>query len=169
MNEIDEQTLEPAIVMNVLSEFHETQLDALMQRVDPHAFDELLTTGSSLVKSSMSTTWSLSASAMDLGMDLAELGRHLRLSADILHKLDLRLLRVSTLPERLFDLLADTLMVSVDNIRTYVALPPAIPAGVRFHATSGEPTIVLESFEDALLDEDDLSDEDRGFWLGDRC
>jgi hypothetical protein len=102
-------------------------------------------------------------------MDLAELGRHLRLSSEILHKLDLRLLRVSTLPERLFDMLADSLIVPVEHIRAYFALPPAIPAGIRFHAASGEPSVVLESVEDALLDEDDISDDDRAYWLGDRC
>lgn len=169
MNPNDEQSNEQAYAKHLLSDIHEAQLDTLLQNVASSEFDELIKAGSSVVKSAKTVTWSLSASATELGMDLPELGRHLRLSAEILQKLDLRLLRVSTLPERLFDLLADTLIVPVEHIRAYVSLPPAIPSGIRFHAASGEPNVVLESFEDALLDEDDISDDDRAYWLGDRC
>ena len=169
MNPNDEQPNEQAYAMHLLSEIHDSQLDTLLQSVATSEFADLLTTGSSVVKSAKSVSWSLITSATELGMDLAELGQHLRLSSEILHKLDLRLLRVSTLPERLFDMLADSLIVPVEHIRAYFALPPAIPAGIRFHAASGEPSVVLESFEDALLDEDDISDDDRAYWLGDRC
>lgn len=169
MNPNDEQPNEQAYAMHLLSEIHDSHLDTLLQSVATSEFADLRTTGSSVVKSAKTVSWSLSTSANDLGMDLAELGRHLRLSAEILQKLDLRLLRVSTLPERLFDLLADALIVPVEHVRAYFALPPAIPAGIRFHAASGEPNVVLESFEEALLDEDDISDDDRAYWLGDRC
>jgi hypothetical protein len=86
-----------------------------------------------------------------------------------LHKLDLRLLLVASLPERLFDKLSDVLLVPIEQLRTYVTLPPAIPAGIRFHAENGNPVIVFETFEEALLDDDDISDEDRKHWLGDKC
>jgi len=169
VNSNDEQTRDQAIALHLLNDIHEAHLDTALQNVTRREFEELIKTGSSMVTSGLSVPWSVRASAFELGMDLVELGRELRLSSEVLQKLDMRLLRVSTLPERLFDMLADLLIVPVEHIRAYVALPPAIPAGIRFHAASGEPAVVLESFEDALLDEDVLSDDDRAFWLGDRC
>lgn len=169
MNPNDDQPIEKALSMRLLSDIQDAQLDTLLQSVATSEFDELLISGSSVVKSAKTVSWSLSTSATELGMDLADLGRQLRLSSEILQKLDLRLLRISTLPERLFDMLADSLMVPVENIRAYIGMPPAVPAGIRFHAASGEPNVILESFEDALLDEADISDEDRAFWLGEQC
>jgi hypothetical protein len=66
-------------------------------------------------------------------------------------------------------MVADALMIPADFFRSYAMLPPAIPVGTRFHAESGEPQLVLESFEDALRDDDDLSEADKSFWLRDTC
>lgn len=165
----DENLGADAIGTYLLQDIHESKLNSLIENVSTAEFDQLLSDGMSAVRSHQHTTWSVSGSAKELGMDLTELGEQLRLSAEIVQKLDLRLLRVMTLPERLFEMLSDALLVPIEHIRSYVALPPAVPAGIRFLASDGDPSIVLESFEAALLDEDEMSEEDRKFWLGDQC
>ena len=169
MNSNSELDSENVIGMYLLGDVHDGEVDRILANTSFTEFDAILDTGRARVNGMKPGSWSIRESAEALGMDLAELGRHLRLSQDVLHKLDLRLLHIASLPERLFDKLSDVLLVPIEQLRTYVALPPAIPAGIRFHAESGEPMVVFETFEDALLDDDDISDDDRKHWLGDKC
>jgi hypothetical protein len=169
VNQNNEPDLEHVIATHVLAEVSESKLEAILHASSKDEFDGLLSKGRSVVSHRKAVSWSVIKSAADLGMDTGELGRHLRLPNEILQKLDLRLLHVASIPEQLFDMLADALLVPVEYIRSYVALPPAVPVGIRFHAEHGEPMVVLETFEDALLDEDEVSDDDRHFWLGDKC
>jgi hypothetical protein len=155
--------------MYLLGDVHDDEVDRILANTSSTEFDAMLDTGRARVKEMNRISWSLRESAEALGMDLVEIARQLRLSQDVLHKLDLRLLHVASLPERLFDKLSDVLLVPIEQLRTYVALPPAIPVGIRFHAENGNPVIVFETFEEALLDDDDISDEDRKHWLGDKC
>jgi len=166
MNQNNERNTEHAIAMHLLTEVSEAKLEALVHSATPKDFDALLMGARAVVASHKATSWSVSQSIKDLGMDFSDLGRQLRLPQEVLQKIDMRLLHVASIPERLFDMLADALLVPAEYIRNYVALPPAIPVGIRFHAESGEPSVVLETFEAALLDEDDLSEEDLKFWLG---
>lgn len=169
MNQNNERNTDHVIGMHILTEVSEAKLDALVYSSTRKDFDVLLTGARAVVASHKATSWSVSQSTKDLGMDLSDLGRQLRLPQEVLQKIDMRLIHVSSIPERLFDMLADALLVPVDYIRNYVALPPAVPVGIRFHAENGEPAVVLETFEAALLDEDDLSEEDLKFWLMDKC
>jgi hypothetical protein len=169
MNQNNEQNTEHVIGMHLLTEVSEANLEAAVHSSTKKDFDALLTRARGVVASEKVASWSLRQSATELGMDLRDLGHQLRLPQEVIQKLDMRLLHVASIPERLFDLLSDTLLVPVDYVRNYVALPPAIPVGIRFHAESGEPSVVLETFDDALLDEDDFSKEDLKFWLGDKC
>jgi hypothetical protein len=153
----------------LIGDVHDAEVDRILVNTPSEDFDALLVTGRAFVQSMKPVSWSIRESAEALGMDLSELGQQLRLPQDVLHKLDLRLLHVASLPERLFDTLADVLLVPIEQLRSYVALPPAIPAGIRFHAENGEPMVVLETFETALLDDDDMDDEDRSVWLGEKC
>jgi hypothetical protein len=164
-----ERDAENVIGMYVMADVHDGEVNRLLDRSTSDEFDALLGKGRAAVKSMKSSSWSIRESAEALGMDLSELGRQLRLPQDVIHKLDLRLLHVASLPERLFDTLSDVLLVPIEHLRTYVALPPAIPAGIRFHAENGEPMVVLETFEDALLDDEDISDDDRRHWLEHKC
>lgn len=169
MNPKSDVDAENVIGMYLMADVHDGEVNRLLGRTSSSEFDALLGKGRETVKSMKSGSWSIRESAEALGMDLSELGRQLRLSQDVIHKLDLRLLHVASLPERLFDTLSDVLLVPIEHLRTYVALPPAIPAGIRFHAENGEPMVVLETFEDALLDDDDISDDDRRHWLEHKC
>ena len=169
MKQNSDRNTEHMIEMHLLTEISESKLDGILQGSSQQEFDGLLLKGKSAVSDQKNAPLSVIRSAADLGMDAAELGRHLRLPKEILQKLDLRLLHMSTVPEKLFDMLADALLVPVEYIRSYVAMPPSVPAGIRFHAENGEPKVVLETFEDAMLDEEDVSDDDRRFWLGDQC
>ena len=166
MNSNSELDSENVIGMYLLGAVHDGEVDRILANTSSTEFDAIVDTR---VKEINPASWSIRKSAEALGMDMSEVSRHLRLSLDVLHKLDLRLLHVASLPERLFDKLSDVLLVPIQQLRTYVALPPAIPAGIRFHAENGEPMVVLETFEDALLDDDDISDDDRKHWLGDKC
>jgi hypothetical protein len=165
-SEIDAENI---IGVYLIGDVHDAEVDRILVNTPSEDFDALLVTGRAFVQSMNPVSWSIRESAEALGMDLSELGQQLRLPQDVLHKLDLRLLHVASLPERLFDTLADVLLVPIEQLRSYVALPPAIPAGIRFHAENGEPMVVLETFETALLDDDDMDDEDRSFWLGEKC
>ena len=169
MNSNSELDSENVIGIYLLGAVHDGEVDRILANTSSTEFDAIVDTGRARVKEINPASWSIRKSAEALGMDMSEVSRHLRLSLDVLHKLDLRLLHVASLPERLFDKLSDVLLVPIQQLRTYVALPPAIPAGIRFHAENGEPMVVLETFEDALLDDDDISDDDRKHWLGDKC
>jgi len=169
VNSNSELDSENVIGMYLLGDVHDDEVDRILANTSSTEFDAMLDTGRARVKEMNRISWSLRESAEALGMDLVEIARQLRLSQDVLHKLDLRLLHVASLPERLFDKLSDVLLVPIEQLRTYVALPPAIPVGIRFHAENGNPVIVFETFEEALLDDDDISDEDRKHWLGDKC
>jgi hypothetical protein len=169
MNQNNERNTEHVIGMHLLTEVSEAKLEALVLNSTRRDFDVMLSGARDVVASHKPASWSVGQSIKDLGMDFSDLGRQLRLPEEVLQKIDMRLLHVASIPERLFDMLADALLVPAEYIRNYVALPPAIPVGIRFHAESGEPSVVLETFEDALLDEDDLSEEDLKFWLGDKC
>ena len=169
MNPKSEVDAENVIGMYLMADVHDGEVNRLLGRTSSAEFDAFLGQGRETVKSMKPSSWSIRESAEALGMDLSELGRQLRLPQDVLHKLDLRLLHVATLPERLFDTLSDVLLVPIEHLRTYVALPPAIPAGIRFHAENGEPMVVLETFQDALLDDEDMTDDDRRHWLEHKC
>lgn len=169
MNPKSEVDAENVIGMYLMADVHDGEVNRLLGRTSSAEFDALLGQGRETVKSMKPTSWSIRESAEALGMDLSELGRQLRLPQDVLHKLDLRLLHVASLPERLFDTLSDVLLVPIEHLRTYVALPPAIPAGIRFHAENGEPMVVLETFQDALLDDEAMTDDDRRHWLEHKC
>ena len=169
MNPKSEVDVESVIGMYLLADVHDGEVNRLLSKSTSAEFDAMLVSGRATVKSMKPGSWSIRESAEALGMDLSELGRQLRLPQDLIHKLDLRLLHVASLPERLFDTLSDVLLVPIEHLRTYVALRPAIPAGIRFHAENGEPMVVLETFEDALLDDEDISDVDRRHWLEHKC
>ena len=169
MNSNSELDSENVIGMYLLGAVHDDKVDRILANTSSTEFDASLEIGRARIKGMNPGFWSIRDSAEALGMDLSELGRQLRLPQDVIYKLDLRLLHIASLPERLFDKLSDVLLVPIEQLRTYVALPPAIPAGIRFHAENGEPMVVLETFEDALLDDDDISDDDHKYWLGDKC
>lgn len=169
MNVSDDKLNEDAVSLHLLRELHEATLERSLNNTSQDDFNQLLMDGRSLVKSTQAPTWSIITSAADLGLELLELARELRLTTEILQKLDFRLLRLSTIPSRLVDMLADELLVPVEQVRSYFSLPPVVPAGIRFHALNGDPNIILESFEDALFDEDELTPEDRAFWLDSQC
>lgn len=160
---------ERTISQYLVTDHHEVNLETLLVNQSTSEFESLLAVGRTRFKNDRVTSWSILSCAAELGLELGELGRNLRLPAEVIQKLDLHLLHAASIPERLFDLVSEVLMVPADFVRNYVLLPPAVPVGTRFYAESREPQVVLETFEDALVDDDDLLEDDRDYWLGDKC
>jgi len=100
VNPKSERDAENVIGMYLMADVPDVEVNRLLDRSTSDEIDALLGKGRAAVKSIKSSSWSIRESAEALGMDLSELGRQLRLPQDVIHKLDLRLLHVTSLPEK---------------------------------------------------------------------
>ena len=99
-----------------------------------------------------------------LGLTMRAVAAQVRLSSDVLVKLDRRVVPVETVPVRLLDQLGQVLGCTADALR--LGLGGAMPqtTGAMYHAKA-PPTVGQQSFADAVRTSVTLAKADREYWL----
>jgi hypothetical protein len=98
-----------------------------------------------------------------LGLKMADVAAQVRLTSDILFKIDRRTIPVETVPARLLDQLAGLLDCSAAALRAGLAGGAAQPAPM-YHSKEA-PTPGRQSFADAVRTSVSLGETDRAYWL----
>jgi hypothetical protein len=99
-----------------------------------------------------------------LGLKMADVAAQVRLTSDILFKIDRRIIPVETVPARLLDQLAGILDCSATALRAGLAGRAPQTAGAMYHAKQ-QPTTGQQSFADAVRASVSLAEADRAYWL----
>lgn len=106
----------------------------------------------------------LSARASSLGYTVPQLAREFHLGGDILFKLDHGMIRLETVPRRLFRQLSAALQWTHDFMPAQLVGARTAPA---FYAADAPPqSEAAQSFAEALAASDGMSNDDRLAWLG---
>jgi len=129
--------------------------------------------GIAIARKAMTTTaplpiTSLVVAAQQMGQGPTDLAARVKISMTIFAKLDRRLLRAATIPERLIDDLAAAVGRGTEAVRTYLQGGAALPAGAMYRAAA-TPSVRRgedkEDFFDAIANDQTMDAEDRAAWL----
>ena len=113
---------------------------------------------------------SLASEAQARGLSLADLARSLRMDRTLLVRLEQRVLDAWTLPSALIDRLAQALERTSDEISAYLGGGQRLASGTHYRSRTA-PRMLAErpaasrSFADAVRGSQQMSDEDKAFWL----
>ena len=111
---------------------------------------------------------SLVMAAQQTGQGPADLAARVKITMTIFAKLDRRLLRAATIPERLIDDLAVAVGRGAEAVRMYLQGDATLPAGAMYSAAS-PPSVRRgegkEDFFDAIASDETMDAEDRAAWL----
>ena len=99
-----------------------------------------------------------------LGLKIADVAAQVRLTSDILVKIDRRIIPVETVPTHLLDQLAGLLDCSVAALRAGLAGRAPQTSGAMYHSKQ-QPTPGQQSFVDAVRTSVSLTEADRAYWL----
>jgi hypothetical protein len=99
-----------------------------------------------------------------LGLNMREVAARVRLTSEILFKLDRRIIPVDTVPARLLNELGAVLGCTADALRAGLGGVGPHTAGAMYHAHQ-PPTVGQQSFADAVRACLNLSAEDQAYWL----
>ena len=112
----------------------------------------------------------LASEAQARGLSLADLARSLRMDRTLLVRLEQRVLDAWTLPSALIDRLAQALERTSDEISAYLGGGQRLASGTHYRSHTA-PRMLAErpaasrSFADAVRGSQQMSDEDKAFWL----
>ena len=99
-----------------------------------------------------------------LGLNMRDVAARVRLTSEILFKLDRRIIPVDTVPARLLNELGAVLGCTADALRAGLVGGGPQTAGAMYHAKQA-PTVGQQAFADAVRASLNLSAEDRAYWL----
>lgn len=99
-----------------------------------------------------------------LGLGIPQLARRLRLASDLVIKLDRGVFPPATIPRRLCDQLAAVLQYPRATVEAALTRQPVVQAAL-YYAKRAPEAPRQQSFLDALKQSQDLTPEDRAFWL----
>jgi hypothetical protein len=101
------------------------------------------------------------------GLSMREVAARVRLTSDILFKIDRRVIPVDTVPARLLDQLGQVLGCTADALRAGLAGSAPPTAGAMYHAKQA-PTVGQQPFADAVRTSVALPAADRAYWLDEK-
>ena len=99
-----------------------------------------------------------------LGLNMRDVAARVRLTSEILFKLDRRIIPVDTVPARLLNELGAVLGCTADALRAGLGGAGPQTAGAMYHAKQA-PAVGQQAFADAVRASLNLSAEDRAYWL----
>jgi hypothetical protein len=99
-----------------------------------------------------------------LGLNMRDVAARVRLTSEILFKLDRRIIPVDTVPARLLNDLGTILGCTAEALRAGLGGVGPQTAGAMYHAKQA-PTVGQQAFADAVRASLNLSAEDRAYWL----
>jgi hypothetical protein len=106
----------------------------------------------------------LAARVKARGLTMREVATRVRLTSEILFKLDRRIIPVDTVPARLLNELGAVLGCTADALRAGLGGAGPQTAGAMYHAKQA-PAVGQQAFADAVRASLNLSAEDRAYWL----
>lgn len=99
-----------------------------------------------------------------LGLNMRDVAARVRLTSEILFKLDRRIIPVETVPARLLNELGAVLDCTADALRAGLGGRGPQTAGAMYHAHQ-PPEVGRQSFADAVRASLNLSADDQAYWL----
>lgn len=115
----------------------------------------------------MAPITSLLAVAEGAGKDADSIASLLDLPSALFWKLHRRLIAPDSVPQTVIASLANAVNRTVDDVASYLRMPPQLAAGASFRSDDTPSAGQQESFEDALQNEPDLTEAQRSRWLRD--
>ena len=103
-----------------------------------------------------------------LGLTMRDVATRVRLTSEILFKLDRRIIPVETVPARLLTELGAVLGCTADALRAGLGGAGPQTAGAMYHAHQ-PPTVGQQAFGDAVRASLNLSAEDQAYWLAEEA
>lgn len=100
------------------------------------------------------------------GMSLRDLACSVHLGEAVLRKLDRRLIRFASIPERALAAIAGALRLPVEAVSEYLQQPPILAAGAHYRASRAPQLVEPEDFIVAVQRDPTMSTEDRRRWIG---
>ena len=104
---------------------------------------------------------SILSSAKRLGLDALGLADLTGLSVVLVMKLDRRLINFGSIPQKIFDLLANVLHSATAPITEYLQQPPVLAMEARFRATESPTIPEQQDFFDAVRSDKSISEDRR--------
>lgn len=108
---------------------------------------------------------SLQATAQRAGLNPKALATRLGIGVTVLMKLEYRLLRFASIPDRLIRQLAETLQVSEQHVRAYLQQPPTLAHGASYRAQQVPQVTEPEDFARAVRSCPDMDEAQKASWL----
>lgn len=93
------------------------------------------------------------------------LGVQLNLTADIILKLERRILAPDSIPDVLVDRMATVLYCGKSQLRTFLSKPPAQPMGAWYHAERSPEGATQQTFAEAVRASRMMTAEQKRLWL----
>ena len=155
---------------------HRERLIDLAQLVDPTISDteptaEAVTAMAAILRRALDQALPPAAAprlverARGLGIAVPHLAQHLRLSADIVYKLDRGFIQAETVPRRLLNELAAALEWPVEQLAASLQRARPATQAAMYHARTAPQAAQTQSFAEALAQATTLGAEDRAHWL----
>lgn len=143
--------------------------------VSEQAEAELLTFGRGVIRSLLSKSpiqeqaasplSSLLTAGSLIELSLQDIVKRSRLSVALVRKLDRRLIRFSTLPQEVIEILAQVLKQEASAIAEYLQLPPTLATGASYRSEQTPQLAEPEDFVTAVTNDRTISQEDRDYLL----
>jgi hypothetical protein len=108
---------------------------------------------------------SLNDAARRCGSTPREAARRIGVGMSIFAKLNRRLISAGTIPARLLDRTAETLRLSLEEVRDYLAQPPALAAGAAYRSDAPPSVSEPQDFAEAVRTSPDMTDAEKLEWL----
>lgn len=101
------------------------------------------------------------------GLNAASLAQRLGVGMPIIAKLQQRLIRFASIPDRLISEMADALKLNIHQVRAFLQQPPTLAAGAvyNYRADSAPQVSKQEDFEEAVRACPDMSETQKTTWL----
>lgn len=104
---------------------------------------------------------SILSRARRLGLDAPDLADATGLSVVLVTKLDRRLIDYGSIPEKIFEVLANALHAATAQVTEYLRQPPALAMGARFRADENPKIPEPQNFFDAVRSDKSISEQRR--------
>jgi len=104
---------------------------------------------------------SILSSAKKLGLDAPGLADATELSVVLVMKLDRRLIDFGSIPEKIFDVLANALHAATALVTEYLRQPPVLATEARFRANENPKVPEPQNFFDAVRSDKSIGEERR--------
>ena len=105
------------------------------------------------------------AEAQRVGQTPAEIAARAKISVTIFAKLERRLIRAASVPEKLIDDLAAAIGRSTDALSAYLGGGATLPSGAMYRSTAAPSVSGDEDFFAAIAADRTIRPEDRAAWL----